>query len=109
MTRYLTAALFLAACAVQPTTSSTSDEMRCQTCDTGVTYQQAVSGSRDWAHGNYVGSTVQHIDCGGFSEPDTGRSGYSCATGFSWFGANYIAGCLFYDDGEIDCGIEEGG
>jgi len=113
MHRHLIAALVLAAaCAAQSPTSVTSDQLcqrdpvtgRCKSTRDPGDEQSVAAG---WVTSHYSSSTVSQIDCGDFYEPSTGRGGFSCATGFSWFGTNYIAGCLFYDDGEIDCDIEE--
>src|ERR1041384_2751244 len=112
MHRYLIIAIVLAACAAQPTTSSTSDQP-CQRdpvtggCKSGRDPGDAQSVAAGWVTEHYANATVQQIDCGEFYEPSTNRHGYECATGFSWWGTNYIAGCLFFYDGDIDCDVEE--
>lgn len=100
MTRYLTAALFLAACAVQPTTSRTSDPVRCQNCgNTGVTYDQADSTTLNWVHANYP--TALGIDDAGCNSDGAGT--WACGVAFEAFGVHVMIGCTVYADGSSIC------
>lgn len=100
----LAIATTMAACAAQPTTSSTGHQL-CTAGD-GCSWTVAAvrAAQRDWIREELPGAVLTtDAGCSRFSEPSTGRSGTQCYVSVTYYGYEMVVVCDGYDDGEFTC------